>query len=71
MNSAAMDYMTPAELRKVAMEVLYEKLGPANFIRFINQTEKGYGDYTASKGELWGDATLDEIASQLEAMENE
>ncbi len=53
------------------MDALYEKLGPANFIRFISQTEKGHGDFTASKGELWGDATLDEIASQLEAMETE
>ncbi|MDE5819769.1 MAG: hypothetical protein K2N41_07840 [Lachnospiraceae bacterium] len=54
----------PLEIRMVGMQVLREALGPVGMVRFIQQYDLGYGDYTKEKqGEP--DLSFDEIDALL------
>ncbi|MDR1637061.1 MAG: hypothetical protein LBR93_06960 [Treponema sp.] len=37
------------EIRKAGLQALREALGPVGMVRFIQQYENGYGDYTKEK----------------------
>ncbi|MDR2021335.1 MAG: hypothetical protein LBQ14_11290 [Treponema sp.] len=37
------------EIRKTGLQALREALGPVGTVRFIQQYENGYGDYTSEK----------------------
>jgi len=37
------------EIRKIGLQALKEALGPVGMVRFIQQYENGYGDYTKEK----------------------
>ena len=37
------------EIRQVGLEALLERLGPVGMIRFLQQYETGYGNYTAER----------------------
>jgi hypothetical protein len=40
---------TLAEIRVAGLEILARELGPADFVRFLQQFEPGRGDYTAER----------------------
>jgi hypothetical protein len=42
------------EIRQLGFEILARELGPADFIRFLQQFETGQGDYTEER-HLWLD----------------
>jgi hypothetical protein len=48
------------EIRKIGLQALQEALGPVGMVRFIQQYEDGYGDYTKEKYQQ-PDITIDEI----------
>ena len=50
------------EIRKVGLQALKDALGPVGMVRFLQQFENGYGDYTKEKYSL-PDYTLEEIIS--------
>lgn len=60
-----------AEITQEAINVLYQKLGVVNTIRFINQFTIGYGDYTKEREELFGDKSLDEIVAEIKQARDE
>ncbi|MDR3196651.1 MAG: hypothetical protein LBU34_02175 [Planctomycetaceae bacterium] len=37
------------EIRKIGLQALKDALGPVGMVRFIQQYENGYGDYTKEK----------------------
>jgi hypothetical protein len=37
------------EIRQVGLEALLERLGPVGMVRFLQQYETGYGNYTAER----------------------
>jgi hypothetical protein len=39
------------EIRKVGLQALKDALGPVGMVKFIQQYENGYGDYTKEKYE--------------------
>jgi hypothetical protein len=41
-----MSDLTLNEIRKAGLEALTEKLGPIGMVKFIQQFERGSGDYT-------------------------
>jgi hypothetical protein len=41
--------MTLEQIRKVGLDLLNERLGAVDTVRFIQQTETGWGDYTAER----------------------
>lgn len=54
-----------AEVTHVAIQELVDKMGVVDTIRFLNQFNTGFGDYTKERDRLFKDLTLDEL---LEAM---
>ena len=50
----------PVEIRNVGIKALQEALGPVGMVKFIQQYDMGYGDYTKEKQEQ-PDISLDEI----------
>mgnify|MGYP000660622985 CR=1 FL=1 len=43
------DMNSPVDVRNAGMQALANALGPVGFVRFVQQFEKGYGDYTNEK----------------------
>jgi hypothetical protein len=52
------------EIRKTGLQALREALGPVGLVRFIQQYENGYGNYTKEKYQQ-PDFTVEEIDSLL------
>ena len=52
------------EIRKMGLQALTEVLGPVGMLRFIQQYESGYGDYTEEKTQK-PDLTIEEIDLML------
>ncbi len=50
----------PIEIRNVGIKALQEALGPVGMVKFMQQYDTGYGDYTREKQEQ-PDISLDEI----------
>ncbi|MDE7007780.1 MAG: hypothetical protein K2P07_06405 [Lachnospiraceae bacterium] len=50
----------PVEIRNVGIKALQEALGPVGMVKFMQQYDMGYGDYTREKQEQ-PDISLDEI----------
>lgn len=62
MNTQAMSLN---EIRKNGIDALTEKLGTVGMIRFMQQDEIGYGDYTKERMELLGNPTIEELAKNI------
>lgn len=50
----------PVEIRMIGMKALKEALGPVGMVRFIQQYDLGYGDYTKDR-QNEQDIELDEL----------
>ena len=50
----------PIEIRNVGIKALQEALGPVGMVKFMQQYDMGYGDYTKEK-QGQPDISLDEI----------
>lgn len=53
------------QITQEAIQVLYQKIGVVNTVRFLNQFTTGYGDYTAERDALFADLTLDDILTEI------
>lgn len=56
---------TANEIRQVGMDALLKALGPVDAVRFIQQYDKGYGDYTKERENLYKDVTVDQIFDDI------
>ena len=54
----------PIEIRNVGIKALQDALGPVGMVKFMQQYDMGYGDYTKEKQEQ-PDISLDEIGILL------
>ncbi len=57
--------MTPADLRKAGWNALKERLGIPEALRFLLQYEKGEGDYTELRRELYKGETVDSLVNRM------
>ncbi len=62
MNTQAMSLN---EIRRTGIEVLTQKLGVVGMVRFLQQNETGYGDYTKEREEILGNPSLEEIYKEI------
>lgn len=63
MNTAT---MTLEQIRLTGLRALSRDLGAVGLVRFLQQFETGYGDYTAER-HLWlGEVSVDEVARDIE-----
>lgn len=56
---------TLSEINSIAVNILCEKIGLVNTIRFINLFSKGYGNYTEERDQLFGKMTLNDAISEI------
>jgi hypothetical protein len=52
--SDAVTALSLEQVRVLGLEALSEKLGPVGYVRFLQQYDTGYGDYTRDR-HLWMD----------------
>lgn len=62
---------TQAQLQQMGLEALAKSLGPVGMLRFIQQFEKGSGDYTRDRDKILGNSTLDEIIAEIKERRKE
>ncbi len=53
------------EINQLATHILCREMGIVDTIRFINQFNTGYGDYTKEREKLFSDLSLKEIVSEI------
>ena len=64
MENAIKNIHNPVEIRTIGMEALKDALGLVGMVKFIQQFDPGYGDYTAER--LYDpDMSLEEIEQEL------
>ena len=61
---SAVNLNNPNEIRNAGMQALEDALGYVGMVKFIQQFEPGYGNYTTEKYEAT-DMNLDEIDTLL------
>lgn len=55
------------EISRQATNILFEKIGAVDTIRFLNQFSVGQGDYTKDRENWLGNISLDDAISQIKA----
>jgi len=60
--------MSLEEIRREGMKVLAEKLGIVGMIRFLQQTDKGWGDYTTNRKRWLKDVPVEEIFEEIKSL---
>lgn len=58
--------MTYEQIRETGIELLTNSLGVTGMIRFFQQTELGFGDYTKERQHWLGQPDLKTIAIELQ-----
>jgi len=58
--------MTLEEVRRTGLQALSRDLGPVGLVRFLQQFEVGYGDYTTERHRWLGDPTVQDISHEIE-----
>ena len=56
-----------AEVTRQAIAILQRELGATDTLRFVNQFTTGLGDYTAERGELFANDTLEQIVAAIKS----
>ena len=59
--------MTMNEIRRTGIQLLTQNLGAVGMVRFLQQSDLGWGDYTKERSQWLGNPTLDEIAAEIKA----
>ncbi|ETW96662.1 MAG: hypothetical protein ETSY1_25630 [Candidatus Entotheonella factor] len=58
--------MTLTEIREKDLEALSQHLGAVGMVRFLQQSELGWGNYTEERDQWLGDPDLDEVAQKIQ-----
>ena len=58
--------MTLEQVRLAGLKALSRDLGPVDLVRFLQQFETGYGDYTAERHRWLGERTVQDLAQEIE-----
>jgi len=57
--------MTAEEIRRAALEILDRELGSAATIRFLQQFDRGHGDYTRDRADWLGTPSVAKLANDI------
>ena len=58
--------MTLEQVRMAGYQILLRELGPVNLVRFLQQFEAGYGDYTQERYKRLDQYTVEEIVQEFQ-----
>lgn len=53
------------EIRHIGMRALVRELGPVDMVRFLQQFEHGYGDYTVERRAWLDQLSVDDVYAQI------
>ncbi len=59
--------ITPEEIRREGLKALAERLGVVGMIRFLQQFERGEGDYTRDREKFLGNKSVEELVEEIKA----
>ncbi len=59
--------MTQQQIRMTGIKILSQYMGVTETIRFLQQTETGYGDYTKERDKIIGDPSLESLVADIKA----
>lgn len=59
------------QIRQIGIEILNRELGPVAMIRFLQQYEKGYGDYSKERHEWLDKLSVSDIVEQIKSKRNQ
>jgi hypothetical protein len=57
--------MTPEEIRKEGIKALERHLGPDGMIRFLQQFDRGWGDYTKERHDWLKEKSVKTLAGKI------
>ncbi|TDA65901.1 hypothetical protein E0765_04575 [Sulfuricurvum sp. IAE1] len=57
--------LTPVEIRRAGWEALKEKLGPASAMKFMLDFDRGEGNYSELRKEIFGGKTVNAIIQDM------
>lgn len=57
--------MTPNEIRRTGIQLLTQNLGAVGMVRFLQQSDVGWGDYTKERESWLGQPSLDAVANDI------
>ena len=66
-GNIAIDYRNSNVISKMGIEALTKELGPVGMAYFIQQFDRGEGDYTAERESLLSGISMEEALHELEA----
>ncbi len=58
---------TLAEIRQIGIEVLIRELGQVGTLRFLNQYESGWGNYSQERHNWLKDENVETLANKIKA----
>lgn len=58
--------LSPPELRRAGIRALIDRLGLSGTVRFLQQFDAGYGDYTHEREQWLSGLTVDDIVQDVE-----
>lgn len=58
--------MSPNQIRSVGIATLTKTLGPLGMIRFLQQFDRGAGDYTKERVQWLGQFNLEDICQSID-----
>jgi hypothetical protein len=61
--------MTLGQIRDKGLEALSRHLGVVGMVRFLQQSELGWGNYTEERYQWLGDPDLNEVVKKIQAKE--
>ena len=53
------------QIRLIGLEALSRELGPVGMVRFLQQFETGYGDYSTDRHQWLDQLTVEEAVAQI------
>ena len=66
--NVALDYRNPSLVRRMGIEALIKELGPVGMAYFIQQFDRGEGNYTIEREKLLSELTMENALHELEEM---
>jgi hypothetical protein len=58
--------MTLEEIKQTGLEALNRELGPVGMIRFLQQYEIGWGDYSSARFDWLGNQSVKSLATKIQ-----
>jgi hypothetical protein len=61
--------MTLEQIRQKGLDALRQHLGIVGTVRFLQQSEMGWGNYTEERHQWLGDPSLEQLVKRIQAHE--